>query len=531
MLRHVSGDVDRAPAVENVLIHADDEEAVGTQGAVVLGVGLTSPGEIATLINQLAAADAGALIVRDPVPMTAELERVVAEAPVVLLSLASGASWVQLTSLLLSLASAPTEVDQESGAAPGLLLGDLFSVANAISALVDAPVTIEDRASRVLAFSGRQDEADESRLQTILGRQVPDDYVRVLEQRGVFQRLYREDAPIYLQPFADGPIDIARVAVAVRAGDEFLGSIWAAVDGPLTPEREAGLRDAAKIVALHLLRLRAGSDTRRRLNSELMAAALTGGPAAAEALDRLGLSGRRLVVMALGQTRSAHDPVSSVDLARSTAERQWLHDAFAVHVGATHLKAATATIGTTSYAILPLLDNASAAGLRTLAATFLERTGTRIPCHVVITHEATNVLELRGARVEADRALRVLRVTGRAPCVAHVADVESDALLLDLGDLHAARGSHLSGPVERLRQYDESNGSTMLATLGAWFDSFGDVRLAAEAIHVHPNTFRYRLRRIAEIGQLDLDDPSERLAAMLQVRLLQLTEDSHAESR
>jgi DNA-binding PucR family transcriptional regulator len=37
---------------------------------------------------------------------------------------------------------------------------------------------------------------------------------------------------------------------------------------------------------------------------------------------------------------------------------------------------------------------------------------------------------------------------------------------------------------------------------------------------VHPNTFRYRLRRLAEIAGLDLSDPEAVFAAWLHLRLL-----------
>jgi DNA-binding PucR family transcriptional regulator len=39
---------------------------------------------------------------------------------------------------------------------------------------------------------------------------------------------------------------------------------------------------------------------------------------------------------------------------------------------------------------------------------------------------------------------------------------------------------------------------------------------------VHPNTFRYRLRRAAEVGRIDLNDRSARLSAMLQLHLMAL---------
>jgi DNA-binding PucR family transcriptional regulator len=58
--------------------------------------------------------------------------------------------------------------------------------------------------------------------------------------------------------------------------------------------------------------------------------------------------------------------------------------------------------------------------------------------------------------------------------------------------------------------------------LRAWLDCFGDTVAAAESLFVHQNTFRYRLRRVAEVGEIDLTDPDQRFAAMLQLRVLRL---------
>ena len=120
--------------------------------------------------------------------------------------------------------------------------------------LLDAPVTIEDRRSRVLAFSGRQDEADSSRVETILARQVPERYLRIHEEDGVFRELYLSDGLVHVPAAKTEDADaLPRVAVAVRAGDAFLGSVWAAVRRPLTPEREEAFLESAKLVALHML--------------------------------------------------------------------------------------------------------------------------------------------------------------------------------------------------------------------------------------------------------------------------------------
>src|SRR5699024_8158792 len=116
------------------------------------------------------------------------------------LALTRGATWAQLAALLRSALGEGEVGVGESETLGGFPAGDLFALANAIAALLDAPITIEDRSSRVLAFSGRQSEADQPRVETILGRQVPERYSRMLTDRGVFSQLYRSHQPVFVDP-------------------------------------------------------------------------------------------------------------------------------------------------------------------------------------------------------------------------------------------------------------------------------------------------------------------------------------------
>ncbi|HEV7712852.1 MAG TPA: helix-turn-helix domain-containing protein, partial [Asanoa sp.] len=87
-------------------------------------------------------------------------------------------------------------------------------------------------------------------------------------------------------------------------------------------------------------------------------------------------------------------------------------------------------------------------------------------------------------------------------------------------DVVSARGDQPSGAVANLLAYDAAHNTNLVDTLRTWLDAFGDAVAAATAMYVHPNTFRYRLRRVAEIGPVDLHDPDARFAAMLELRLL-----------
>lgn len=515
-----------------VVIHDPHDDAEFPAQAVVLGVGVRESDEIVQLVHAVAARGAAALVVRSPVAASTELVRAANSSGVALLGLASGASWAQLAAMLRTLLAEGDVGDVSPQTLGGMPSGDLFALANAVAALLDAPVTIEDRSSRVLAFSGRQDEADTARVETVLGRQVPQRYFRLLTEYGVFRELYRTDNPVLVPPLPSTEEDftIPRVAVAVRAGDEILGSIWAAVRDPLSAERSQALRDAAKLVALHMLRIRAGADVERRLRADLVSTALEGGAGARAALDRLGLADQPVVVLALGIIASdtldeslvGQADESLVSQAGLAGERQRLADAFAMHLGAVHPRAAAALVGDVAYGLVPVRRDRSDGEERAvrIGTHFLERIGDRVTASIGVGPVVADAAQLPNARAGADRALRVLRTGRGSSRVARLADVHVDTLLLELRDLIEARGDEPTGPIARLVAYDRRHNTDLVETLRAWLDAFGDVAAAAAAVYVHPNTFRYRLRRLAEVGELDLDDPDARFAAMLQLRVI-----------
>ncbi|PVE93371.1 PucR family transcriptional regulator [Microbacterium sp. TPD7012] len=522
LLEVVSGNADQDTEIETVVIHDVLDDAMPMRRALVLGVGLSDPADIAALLHSLAAQQATALVLRAPVRADEGVLRASEETGIPVLALTRGASWAQLTAMLRSLIAEGDVGDQGAQMLGGMPAGDLFALANAIATLLNAPVTIEDRNSRVVAFSGRQDEADPARIETVLGRQVPERFTRQLEERGVFQELYRSEDPIDVDPVGttDGAPSFPRVALAVRAGDEILGSIWAAVQAPLTSDRVRALKDSAGLVALHLLRLRAGADVERRLRADLLSTILEGGVGAVDAAARLRLNDHRCVVMALSAADEQSD-VLAPD-ARTTAERHRIADAFAVHLGAVYLRSAVAVIGNVVYAVVGVRPDQADTDLRaaSVATDFLGRLGAASDIRVGIGTLAEDTSSIPLSRVNADRALRVLQKSSGRDAVALFSAVQMEALLVELGDLVRARGDQPTGPVALLIENDRERGTHLVETLAAWLDAFGDVTVAAARVYTHPNTFRYRLRRLAEISGLDLADPDARFSAMVQLRLL-----------
>src|SRR5262249_35879536 len=128
--------------------------------------------------------------------------------------------------------------------------------------------------------------------------------------------------------------------------------------------------------------------------------------------------------------------------------------------------------------------------------------------------------EVARARRDAERVLGVLRADTRGRTGASTEGVRSPVVLHGLKEPSLDHPGLTRGKLERVLAHDAAHTATYAETLRAYLDCFGDVPRAAERISVHPNTFRYRLRRLVELFDLDLDDPDERIVVELQLRLL-----------
>jgi len=75
--------------------------------------------------------------------------------------------------------------------------------------------------------------------------------------------------------------------------------------------------------------------------------------------------------------------------------------------------------------------------------------------------------------------------------------------------------------VSRLAVYDRERGAALLKTLEEFLHRHGSISASSEALYVHPNTLRQRLRRIGELSGLDLRR-DDWLMVEIAVKLVQL---------
>jgi hypothetical protein len=128
---------------------------------------------------------------------------------------------------------------------------------------------------------------------------------------------------------------------------------------------------------------------------------------------------------------------------------------------------------------------------------------------------------LGGAHAEARRCLDALLTLGRSGEVSDPAGLGLTRLLLGENDPeHLA--TFLDTTLGPVLAYDAARGTSLLATLEAWFASGATVKDAAERLHVHPNTVSQRLERIADLLGPRWRDPGPALDLQLALRVHRL---------
>jgi DNA-binding PucR family transcriptional regulator len=262
-----------------------------------------------------------------------------------------------------------------------------------------------------------------------------------------------------------------------------------------------------------MIQARAARDVERRIRGEMLLAVLEGRPSAEENATRLGFAANpRFTVLAF----------SAADRQIDQFERERLVDLVGVYCETLHGPSGSIAIGENVYALLQMEDGSERERAIRVARETQGHAGARIGGGVLAAVSSTvdGLREVAAARREAERVLEVLRSGRVAQTLATIEDVRSQVVLLELNELRLEHPSLARGKLTAILEHDAERGTQYALTLRAYLDAMGDVVRAAAEISVHPNTFRYRLRRVVELFDVDLKNAEERLVLELQLRLL-----------
>lgn len=405
-----------------------------------------------------------------------------------------------------------------------LVLGNqgLQTIVNTLSGLVRAPVLIEDEHHRALcessagAVSLTGQPLQHVTFSTADVWHDPD----LAESVHILQHVH---AAIHLPPRPQRKLYHPRTIAPIVAGQQLRGYVSVLELSPLDEQQYAAIEQASIVLALEFMKIEAAQEVEARLAGDLLDDLVFGRSASDPSLllraARFNvdlLKPHRMLVLDIDQFSQAVRHHHWSDMEALAVKRKFLGTVKAQIQRSLH----GALLGTRSDSVLVLLPTSASAPLAEAQAqaaalhAALQAALPELTISIGIGRPAADLSQLTRSYEDAMLALRTIaQLGGRGQAVSFEALGVIPLLLQsqDQKELVAFMEQHLAA----LLHYDQHNQSQLTETLEAYLANNGNLRLTAAACHVHLNSLKYRLRRIEEIGGLDLRSGETRFRLQL----------------
>jgi sugar diacid utilization regulator len=120
------------------------------------------------------------------------------------------------------------------------------------------------------------------------------------------------------------------------------------------------------------------------------------------------------------------------------------------------------------------------------------------------------------SKSDADKVVSYLRRTPGQQ-VGSVNTLRSQITLMRLVEILDGQFEPLADALRPLTALEAEDRDEAMRTLDAYFRNPGNASEAARELHIHPNTFRYRIAKVADLLGLDLEDRDTRLLVELEL--------------
>ncbi|UOQ92168.1 helix-turn-helix domain-containing protein [Halobacillus shinanisalinarum] len=394
-------------------------------------------------------------------------------------------------------------------------------LADRIAEIIGCPVTIEDSNHRIVSYSKHEHNVDEARTATIMRRKVPERVINGLWKHGVMSKLFESGEPVVVPPIDEIGLG-NRIAVSVRKNKDMLGFIWAqANDVKITDHHLELIKDAAQLVSHHLLHHQLKKRKSEENQKEFFWQLLTGTLRHKSEIVRHAKRFRTKITGQLCVAVFEFDENMNQSVER-------------------HAYYLTETLQQTRI-VSRLFDENQ---LILLVRSSEEEDAARI-CHSFITdftqkmRERLQFEDVKGSfgsiydspEYVSDsykQALKVLELKNQFPkALNHVFSYQDLGFYQFINELASLRSreQYQNAFLKKLYEYDERNKSELVTTLRVYLSCNSNVHKASEQMHIHTNTLNYRLKRIKEIGSIDLKDPNQKTTLYLDLLIDEMERD------
>ncbi|MEW4371552.1 PucR family transcriptional regulator [Paenibacillus kandeliae] len=386
----------------------------------------------------------------------------------------------------------------------------LQTLAEMISEVMGSPVTIEDEAHRLLAYSMHDPNTDPARIATIIGRRVPEHVQRALYESGAMQQLQDSAEPQHIRQLSDVGLS-RRMAISVRHYDEVIGYIWLLEhDGSYSDQQLEQFRRGAVIAASKMMQQQQRQQKidllRRLLNGRFQSEQEAAEQARSHGIELLPY--HYVLILEQQEAGKLHTCIERIQQAASE---------YAVRI----------PLYMEENNRLIILCGCHAGQQPSDLSTRIRSMAARIQQWLPVTEfgwlaageQVSSALHIQRSYEQAKELIVLHQHLPETQAITYYPDAGFYRYLPAI--YRESRQFPISwGPLDRLAAYDQEHNSNLLQTLAVFLDQDSDSKQAAAILHVHSNTLNYRLRRIAEVSGINLNSMAEKVTLYLELKLL-----------
>ncbi|SEB48802.1 helix-turn-helix domain-containing protein [Paenibacillus sp. GP183] len=387
-----------------------------------------------------------------------------------------------------------------------------IALADAISEMLQCPVTIENANHQLIAHSSHSLATDSVRTATIIGRRVPEHVIGALWKHGVIRQLMDSEGPLQVAAIPEVGLG-ARVAVTIRHDKDILGYIWAVDEGIQFDEIKLNkfklATDASKKLMLQLQNHRRKEEEgQQNFFWQLLTGYLNSDEDIQEKAAQLGITLPAKYQVMLFQFDDDINLNTYLQLQYMVATAKDIKVIF-------HVRDERQFIILATPASLTFTNESSAAFVRSFLIRMKDRLG-KVEGASGLLYSDYTMVEQSGREARA-----VLNLKKQFPQdLYHVYDFQSLGYYRYLPLLLEQMPTRSESVcLEKIRSYDREHNSGLLETLEQFLFHDSNVKDTADVLHIHTNTLNYRLKRISEIGGIDLRNTDQKITILLEMKI------------
>lgn len=395
------------------------------------------------------------------------------------------------------------------------------AVAEALAAELHAPILVEDRQFNLVAQAlpaGSQDAAFDG---IVTSGGTPVAILKQLEDSGALRQL-RAEKSLMTIPASEHQLEPRHILPVVVAG-EITGYLSC-----LDPEGHAGslapeiLQAGTHAVAIELLKQKGIAENEQKLRRDFFRDLLfSNGNISQETLHRRATYLGYQLSSAYWAMVVEFDQVPNEELLPDEVKK--LANALNALLSFRQALVITQTQGATILYPLkegqPTLDK-----IKHLAETIRQKISGATPGWTVsigVGQLYADLLAIPRSYTEAQHAVKIGRALQGPASIACFTELGIYRMLLQFAQSQNPN-EFFCEALQRLLEYDQQADKELVKTLSAFLECNGNLTETSDRLFIHRNTLKYRLERIRDITQIDLDDSENRLMLHLGLKMNQI---------